>query len=223
MMDADAEIWKPFPDWPEYEVSSVGRYRSLDRVVMRGNGRCQTIKGRIMKPNKHRDGYLQAQLQCVGEKNKKVRLHQAVYRAFVGEIPDGFDINHKNGIKHDNRISNLETCTRAENIQHARDVLGKVGTQKLQRDQVERIKALHAFNSKVYSRKALAAFHGVDTRTVSNIKTGTRWSDVEPCCPYEARKHVPHRFVIEIFNPDGTLSNTLTIERPADHWAVCVY
>lgn len=46
-------------------------------------------------------------------------IHRVVYETFKGEIPKGYQINHINGIKTDNRIENLEVCTRSENRIHA--------------------------------------------------------------------------------------------------------
>lgn len=221
---SEAENWAPFPGYEDgYEVSDLGRWRSIDRVVVRTDGWVQTFKGKILVPKKGRDGYLRVVVRRVCEKRKFVRLHRAVYEAFIGPIPDGFEINHVNGIKTDNRLSNLELATRHGNMRHARDVLGKIGKQKLSREQAGLIKTLHAFNNRIYSQKALAEHFGVSVPTVSNIKTGALWSDLETSCPYEARRRVPHRLTIQIFNADGSLSNTLTKDLPAEHWEVCVY
>ena len=51
--------------------------------------------------------------------NKQQRIHKLVMLAFVGETPKGFEINHKNGIKTDNRLSNLEFVTHSYNVAHA--------------------------------------------------------------------------------------------------------
>ena len=61
-------------------------------------------------------------LGVVAWKNGKQYLalaHRLMWELFAGEIPDKMDINHKNGNKHDNRISNLEVVTRSQNLTHA--------------------------------------------------------------------------------------------------------
>ena len=50
--------------------------------------------------------------------NKQERTHRLVAEAFLGEVRDGFEVNHKDGNKANNELSNLEWCTRAENTKH---------------------------------------------------------------------------------------------------------
>lgn len=54
-----------------------------------------------------------------GSERVNVMAHRFVWEAVYGPIPNGMQINHKNGIKHDNRISNLELVTASENMKHA--------------------------------------------------------------------------------------------------------
>lgn len=67
--------------------------------------------------------YLVVQLELYGRK-QVVMAHRAVYQHWVGPIPDGHVVNHKNGVKTDNRPSNLEAVTQSENVLHAIYVLG---------------------------------------------------------------------------------------------------
>lgn len=55
----------------------------------------------------------------IRKKNIKFRIHRLVWLVFKGSIPDGYEPNHKNGNKGDNRLSNLELVTKKENQQHA--------------------------------------------------------------------------------------------------------
>ena len=57
-------------------------------------------------------------------------VHRIIWQSFNGPLPDTLMINHKNGIKHDNRLVNLESCTAAENVQHRFDVLGHISTKR---------------------------------------------------------------------------------------------
>lgn len=119
------EIWKPIKGYEGfYEASSLGKIRSLDRIAYNSGIRKQChIKGRILSLCAANNGYVVVNL-C----KKTVLVHRAVYSAFYGEIPKGMDINHKNGNRHDNKMGNLEICTRSENIRHSFDVLGRKPT-----------------------------------------------------------------------------------------------
>lgn len=55
----------------------------------------------------------------ISYKHKTFRVHEVVWESFNGPVPDGFEINHKNGIKTDCRLMNLELCTHSENMKHA--------------------------------------------------------------------------------------------------------
>lgn len=111
------EEWKPISGHPGYEVSNLARVRSLD--TMDWNGRVFWLrKGRILKQNKC-NPYLRVQL---GAGNYRL-VHRLIASEF---IPNPFNlpaVNHKNGIKRDNRIDNLEWISNQGNLLHARRVL----------------------------------------------------------------------------------------------------
>ena len=70
-----------------------------------------------MKPQKDKDGYLQVGL-WKENKAKKAKVHRIVAKTFVPNLNNLPEINHINEVKDDNRVSNLEWCTRKENINH---------------------------------------------------------------------------------------------------------
>lgn len=106
------EQWLPVTGHPNYEVSSLGRVRTLPHVVMRSNGIAQTIHGRIQK-GRPSNGY---RLAGLGNGVSQY-IHTLVLEAFVGPRPDGADACHGNGVRDDNRVENLRWDTRTENAQ----------------------------------------------------------------------------------------------------------
>jgi hypothetical protein len=75
---------------------------------------------RPVKTHIARDHYIRFS-PCKDGKYTKVAVHRAMWEAFVGPIPEGMEINHKNLDRADNRLENLELLTHRENIQHAID------------------------------------------------------------------------------------------------------
>lgn len=119
------EIWKDIPGYEGlYQASSLGRIRSLDRF----DGRMHWIKGRILCQTSNKLGYKRLSLFKEG-KDKKVIVHRIIAATFLGNHPS-LDVNHIDGNPSNNAISNLEWCTRAENIQHSYKILGRPGVNK---------------------------------------------------------------------------------------------
>lgn len=119
------ELWRPvkgYEGW--YEVSSFGRVRSVDRVILRRNNSVMHLKGKIKEETDDGHGYWQVMLYKNGI-GKGIKVHRLVAEAFI-EIPehlkhlplDKIDINHKNENKKDNMVENLEWCTRQYNINY---------------------------------------------------------------------------------------------------------
>lgn len=113
------EIWEDIINFEDsYQVSSLGRIRSKTRKINCANGATRTIKGKIINPQKQNSGYLTVGLW----KNNichTTLIHRLVAQAFIPN-PDSLpDVNHKDGNKHNNELSNLEWCTKTENMLHA--------------------------------------------------------------------------------------------------------
>ena len=86
---------------------------------MSDNGDVRSAKTlRMLKPQQHRDGYLQVQLYREG-KRRKFYVHVLVGRAFVPKEPRHEVVNHKDGVKRHNAATNLEWSTKASNTRHA--------------------------------------------------------------------------------------------------------
>ena len=92
-----------------YQVSNLGRAKSLDRYVKGKGHSLKFKKGRILKPMKDNNGYLKVRL-CNGEKSKTFNLHRLVAEAFI-DNPDNLpQVNHKDENKANNVVTNLEWC-----------------------------------------------------------------------------------------------------------------
>lgn len=118
------ETWKAVIGYEGiYEVSDLGNLR---RIIPWWNGRAWRNPTGCLKPQpsrKYKHVSLYKDGVCV-----QVTIHSIVAAAFIGPVPLGKQINHKNGVHADNKVLNLEYLTPSENQTHARRVL-KVGNQ----------------------------------------------------------------------------------------------
>lgn len=114
----ETEEWRDIEGYEGlYQVSNLGRVRSLDKLVRFGSGSVKFMKGRILKPGKRKDGYLQVNL-CKDGKHTTFKLQTLVAKTFqdiCGEYKDGLEIDHRNCVRDDNRATNLRLVTRKEN------------------------------------------------------------------------------------------------------------
>jgi len=105
-----------------YEVSDLGRVRSLDRIIIRKDGMHVSLKGKILKHSHNPKGYCQLILNP-GNNNRKI--HTLVLEAFVGPAPPGLECRHADGDKTNNRLNNLSWGTGSENtldrVRHGND------------------------------------------------------------------------------------------------------
>jgi len=114
-----SEEWRTIAGFNGYYlVSSVGRIKSIDRYVKKPHTGDQFVKGRILRIRKNRYGYPVITLNYLGARTH-LTVHRLVAKAFIPNPQLLPVINHKNAIKHDNAIDNLEWCTSAYNAQHA--------------------------------------------------------------------------------------------------------
>lgn len=104
-----AEEWRPVLGYVgHYEVSNLGRVRSLDRLDRRGH----RLSGQMRKPVVNRYAYV---MLCVDDQRKLARVHTLVLEAFVSPRPDGLEACHGDGDPLNNRLSNLRWDTRSAN------------------------------------------------------------------------------------------------------------
>ena len=111
------EVWKPVVGHDNaYEVSDLGRVRSVNRTVVctnrHGSQERRNYKGCLLKPGPSRSGHVSVAL---GKGNTRA-VHQIVMEAFVGPCPEGHEVLHLNHTPTDNRLVNLKYGTRSENL-----------------------------------------------------------------------------------------------------------
>lgn len=169
------ETWRSVKQFPECEVSDLGRVRSRPRTAIEKGRWAATVAknytGRILKDWASGSGY---RMVSLGKgHDRKIYVHRLVADAFLAEDSGRVQINHKNGDKADNRLENLERVTQSENMRHSTHVLQKKGGQfvgKLTAEQVHSIRVLRQTDG-LYMYQ-LAAMFGVSTTTVCRALQG---------------------------------------------------
>lgn len=113
--------WVDIPGYYGYQVSDMGEVRSVSRTVLHGvDGSFRRLKGRMLKKTVSNVGYYYVSISVNG-KVKKELVHRLVCLSFWGEPEEGSVVNHRDGNKLNNKASNVEWCSQAQNNKHAYD------------------------------------------------------------------------------------------------------
>jgi len=131
------EKWVKIKNTDRYEISSNGRVKVISFTDSIGRNK----KERILKPFTTNKGYKSIGLFTTNGR-KHLSVHRMVAEAFIPNVENKPQVNHKNGIKDDNRVDNLEWVTSSENMIHAYKN-GKVSpSRKITDEQVIEIRKL---------------------------------------------------------------------------------
>ena len=180
------EIWKDIPNYEGwYQVSNLGRVKSLSRTVQYGDKAVRSQAESILNPRKGGPvvagkQYLSVVL-CKNKARKQTKVHRLVAEAFCNQ-PEGCDVvNHLDNDPSNNLATNLEWTTIAGNNKH-RHVQGRSASLKgeshgsavLSEKQVSEIKQLLAIGKE--SQEAIAKRYGICQPHVSRIKLSKSWA-----------------------------------------------
>lgn len=183
----ELEIWKDVKDYEGYyQVSNLGRFRSLDRDIVKSNGIIQPKRGQIIEGNYigTHDGYIDVKL-CKGNKSITRKLHRLVAMTFMPlDNYDGMEVNHKDYNRINNRVDNLEWTTHIENIRHSssagrykNNTSGcKNGRSNYTEDEIRNIRSLYD-GGKTVSEVVAVLFPDLDYKGRRN-----KWSRISDIC-----------------------------------------
>lgn len=181
-----SEIWKPVKNYEGiYEISNLGRVKSLPREKYCGhvNSAPQLTKERILKVKKDRLGYSRVKLSKNGISNLKY-IHRIIAEAFIDNPKNKGEVNHIDGNKDNNKTSNLEWCSRSENVKHAfelklhKTLKGELNNKsKLNKKDVNSIRRIYKESN--ITQTELAKKYNVTSANIHSIVNFKTWKDVE--------------------------------------------
>ena len=189
-MENKQEIWKDVKGYERiYQVSNLGNIRSLDRIVSRGNDKYYNRFGRILRPSLDGGGY--KIIILYNSKTKKTaKIHRLVAETFHENKNNLYCVNHIDGNKLNNNVSNLEWCTSSDNQKHAY----KLGLRKFTDEQRKLASFWGKQNNKLASnaskKKVIDSENG---NTFNSLTEASMFCGIE-------RSHLSHMLLGKIKN-----------------------
>lgn len=144
-------MWKTIEEFPNYEVSDKGDIRRKGARIVR-------------KPFDNH-GYLVVGLNCKGKQINRL-VHRLVAKAFITNTLNKREINHIDGNKLNNAVSNLEWVTASENLTHAYSTGLRSSQKLLTHTQIQAIKSEYIPKSRTHGSTALGIKYGVSRKTI---------------------------------------------------------
>lgn len=124
-MENQIEVWKDVVGYEGiYKVSNLGKIKSLTRSVF-CKKKARVFNGKIMSLQDNRRGYMTVLLRINGKEKRKY-VHRLVCESFLNNTENYKQVNHKDGIRNNNNLNNLEYCTASYNAKHSYSNLNRV-------------------------------------------------------------------------------------------------
>lgn len=171
------EIWVDLIGYEGiYVISNLGRVKT---VIKRGN----SVKGRILTPVVTKKGYLRIGLTDEKGIQRRFYIHRLVIESFNKCQEEKMQVNHIDGDKTNNRLSNLEFVTDKENKKHAikNDLNAKgeqIHTAVFTQEQIEWIRKHYKPGHSKYGARAMARTFGTSHSTIGKVVRNETWKHV---------------------------------------------
>lgn len=186
----DNEIWKPVPGFETtYKASSFGRIYSLHTY----NGMKPGLKKITLNPYR---GYMYVDLFQHGYKGKTTSVHRVIAKTFIPNPMNYPCVNHKDGNKLNNHISNLEWCTYKQNMEHAikNGLVNFVSGEKISKNLKEKdIHKIFSLKADRYTHEQISYILHIPVSTIAHIALHNNWKyikiDKEIMDKIEKNKH----------------------------------
>lgn len=135
---------KRLKQFPNYEIWEDGTVWRLPHRTIRGTN----LKWKIVKPYKAKNRYLEVSLHNAEGKRVRMYLHRLVYMAFFGEIPPHREIDHIDGNRANNSVSNIRICNHKNNCQNPNSIVRYRAANALEKGKFNRKKMMAAKGEK---------------------------------------------------------------------------